>query len=71
MPKRMRELLDKFYADGDEKAKAELIKLYGVKRYCHCCGTEVITSDLPQYPYLCLECDENMFGIETFEILDA
>ena len=69
----MNELLDKFYNTDDEEEreniKEKLIKRYGVKRYCHCCGTEVIKSDLPQYPYLCLECDENMFGIETFEIL--
>ena len=69
--KYMQELLDKYYTDFDEKAKEELIKFYGTKRYCHCCGTEVITSDLPQYPYLCIECDENMFEFETFELLGS
>lgn len=34
-------------------------------RYCNRCGTQVVKSDLPEYPYLCTYCDENMYEIET------
>lgn len=34
-------------------------------RVCNRCGLAVVESDLEQYPYLCLRCDENLYAIET------
>lgn len=36
-------------------------------RVCSRCGLAVVESDLEQYPYLCLRCDENPFAIEAIE----
>ena len=43
-----------------EEAKEDLNE-----RICKRCGSSVFLSDLPQYPFLCNVCDENMFFIET------
>lgn len=32
---------------------------------CPKCGKELYTSDIEGYPFVCLECDENFYGIET------
>lgn len=37
----------------------------GGTRVCSRCGLAVVESDLEQYPYLCLRCDENLHAIET------
>ena len=41
-----------------------------VKRYCNRCGELVVKEpniDLKkEYPYVCLECDENLYEIETY-----
>ena len=36
-------------------------------RLCPKCGGALSPSDLPQYPYLCEECDENFFEWETYQ----
>lgn len=53
--------------DTDLKTMRDNItKKYGVKKYCGNCNHELIKSDLREYTYLCLECDENYY---EFEIL--
>lgn len=37
------------------------------KLYCSKCGKLVYTSDLIDYPYVCLECEENMYSFECEE----
>ena len=32
---------------------------------CHKCGSYLYLSDLPQYDYVCYECDENFFECEV------
>lgn len=32
---------------------------------CNRCGSIVLKSDLPQYSYQCLNCDEDLFKIEV------
>lgn len=38
-----------------------------VKRRCLKCGERVFESDLKEYPFVCLNCDENKFTIEVSE----
>ena len=41
-----------------------------VTRRCNRCGCVVLREPVKmeaEYPYQCLSCDENMFGIETYE----
>lgn len=35
-------------------------------RYCSRCNSKVVKSDLKEYPYQCLKCDEDLYGIETY-----
>lgn len=40
-------------------------KLYGyTDKECPKCGQPLYVSDLCSYPYVCIECDENFYGIE-------
>lgn len=34
-------------------------------RLCDRCGNYILKSDLEQYPYQCMYCDEDLFSIET------
>lgn len=38
-----------------------------VKRRCLRCGERVYESDIKEYPFVCLTCDENKFTIEVSE----
>ena len=35
---------------------------------CRNCGKELYLSDLPQYDYVCIECNESFFGFEAMEV---
>lgn len=35
-------------------------------RHCNRCGSCVLKSELEQYPYQCIYCDEDLFEIETY-----
>lgn len=35
-------------------------------RRCNRCNHIVLTSELDEYPFQCLFCDENLYGIETY-----
>lgn len=48
-----------------EVLKQELIDKFGVSRVCSRCKSQVLHSDLPNYDYLCFECDENLYMFET------
>ena len=37
-------------------------------RVCNRCGNHVLTSELDEYAYQCLYCDEDLYSIETHEL---
>ena len=39
-------------------------------RFCFRCHSRVYHSDVPGYPYVCNECEENMFNFETYKKKD-
>lgn len=39
-------------------------------RFCFRCGSRVYHSDVKGYPYVCHECDENMYTFETYKKKD-
>ena len=49
--------------------KQELFDKFGASRVCTRCKNQVLCSDLPNYNYLCFECDENLYTFETEEVL--
>ena len=52
--------------EGGGECEAYLCECYGLTdRKCKRCGSTAYISDLCSYPYVCLECDENLYGIET------
>lgn len=72
MKRRYNQLLDRYYKCYDEEnevkakeLKKELYKKYATHKHCPRCGSQLLVSDLKQYKYLCLNCDENFYGIEV------
>lgn len=54
--------------NGYSEAEVTLSEIYGLTdRTCRKCGHPLYVSDLCSYPYVCLECDENFYGIETIK----
>ena len=49
------------------KIKYEIFNKYGVDKKCFRCGSQLLISDLPNYKYLCFECDENMYEFEAID----
>lgn len=58
-------LLEKYYDLQDATTKEELIKKYGTDKKCPKCNAILLKSDLKEYKYLCIECDENFYDIEV------
>lgn len=69
MKRRYKQLLDKYYEEENEdkqyKLEQQLHKKYGTNKKCVKCGNQLLISDLKQYKYLCLNCDENFYSFET------
>ncbi len=70
--KSYKELLEKYYKlnENEEDTKeieTELYKNYGTDKYCPRCKHQLLVSDLKDYKYLCLKCDENFYGMEISE----
>lgn len=63
------ELLDTMYSCEDDiafgKLKWLLYTKHGLSKKCPKCGSQLLESDLPQYSYLCFECDENFYECEV------
>ncbi len=47
------------------KLKYEIFDKFGTDKKCFKCGSQLLKSDLPDYSYLCFECDENMYEFEV------
>lgn len=47
------------------KLKYEIFDKFGTDKKCFRCGSQLLVSDLPNYSYLCFECDENMYEFEA------
>lgn len=69
MRRRYNQLLDKYYEEENEdrrkQLKEKIYQKYSINRYCRKCGQQLLISDLKEYKYLCLECDENFYEFET------
>lgn len=67
----LNQLLKKYYAEENEHKRQvieqKLYQNHGVNRICIKCGQQVLPSDLEDYKYLCLNCDENLYEFETME----
>ena len=50
---------------GLSRVKEKIYQKYSINRYCRKCGQQLLISDLKEYKYLCLECDENFYEFET------
>ena len=57
------EILD--YLEDVQKPLVHAIKKCKTDKDCPRCGCSLYLSDLPQYEYVCPECDENFFNIEV------
>ena len=58
------EVLD--YLEDIQKPLLEVIRKLQTKKECPRCGCTLYLSDLPQYDYVCPECDENF---DEFEVI--
>ena len=63
MKRRYKKLLYEYYEEENEDKKnileQKLYKKYGTNKTCIKCGKQLLVSDLKQYKYLCINCDEN------------
>ena len=68
MKRKYKQLLDQYYKTEDEEKieilRQKLHKKYGTNKKCFRCGSQLLISDLKQYTYLCLECNENLYKFE-------
>lgn len=60
MKEETKKVLEK-YPKSKEYVDSHLVK----DRYCSRCGSPILKSDLEQYPYQCMTCDEDLFEFET------
>ena len=71
MKRRYAQLLEQYYNVNNEvlqnKLKQKIYQKYVTNRHCTKCGKPLLVSDLKEYKYLCLECDENFYAFETME----
>ena len=64
------EVLKKTYPEVAEEMEwrcdelERMLKLYQTKVHCPRCGKILYLSDLPQYDYLCVNCEENFYHFE-------
>lgn len=61
--------LFKKYYDTEDAQKAQEIKhklfeQFATDKKCCRCSSPLLKSDLKEYKYLCIECDENFYGFE-------
>lgn len=61
-------LLKKYYDTEDietsQEIKEILFEQFATDKKCCRCSSPLLKSDLKEYKYLCIECDENFYGFE-------
>ena len=58
-------LLEKYYDTEDNtKIRETLFKKFGTNKKCCKCSSPLLISDLKEYEYLCLNCEENFYNFE-------
>lgn len=66
--KKLEKILEEYYNCNEEEMNDradEIYKKFGTKKSCPHCGKQLIESDLKDYKYLCINCDENFYKIEV------
>lgn len=63
----VKKMLSKEYPKSTAYVESHLVK---PSRFCNMCGRHILKSDLEQYEYQCMYCDEDLFGIETRKKMD-
>ena len=63
-----KKLLEQYYIeDNEDKLKQierNLYNKYGTDKKFFRCGSQLLISDLKDYKYLCINCDENFYEFE-------
>ena len=71
MKRRYAQLLERYYNVKNEElrkiVKQKIYQKYSINKHCIKCGNKLLVSDLKEYKYLCLECDENFYEFETLD----
>lgn len=57
----------RFFPEKSPKSFAYVLERDTFTRRCNSCGSLVLKSDLPDYVYQCMNCDEDKYEIETYE----
>lgn len=69
MNRKYEQLLKKYYDTENETEikilEQKLYSNYGTDKKCFRCGKQLLISDLKEYKYLCLNCNENMYEFEV------
>lgn len=52
-------------ADNLNKIVHSIVEAIKTEKRCPKCGEPLYYSDLPEYDYVCVECDENFYGCEV------
>ena len=72
--KLLEDLEERFMNESDPLKQGEIKQIifdeFGVDRKCNRCTNQVLISDIKGYPYLCFECDENLFEFETYKDIE-
>src|SRR5699024_8253264 len=70
----LEDLEERFMNESDFLKQGEIKQIifdeFGVDRKCNRCNNQVLISDMKGYPYLCFECDENLFEVETYKDIE-
>src|SRR5699024_4713768 len=70
----LEDLEERFMNESDFLKQGEIKQIifdeFGVDRKCNRCTNQVLISDMKGYPYLCFECDENLFEVETYKDIE-
>ena len=70
----LEDLEERFMNESDLLKQGEIKQIifdeFGVNRKCNRCTNQVLISDIKGYPYLCFECDENLFEFETYKDIE-
>jgi acetyl-CoA carboxylase beta subunit len=67
LTKMLEQLDDTTDAKKQEELKQKIFNIFGTDKKCFRCKSQLLISDLKNYSFLCLKCDENMFNFEAID----